>query len=192
MTNDTVTPEKAALLEAFDTVLKTQADEREAQRLRPRRDARPAQPPLIWACAAIVLLSARTRGGTGGVFSAAPESMAVKEASLRIAIANAAQHVERFSATTGSRPILMKPAPMATASPTSGSAADRLAVDGAERGRAATLASADPLAKFLGNSFASSRRGGDEPAAQGFTHRAADRDDRDRAAGRVDCSSTWT
>jgi hypothetical protein len=27
---------------------------------------------------------------------AAPESMAVKEASLRIAIANAAQHVERF------------------------------------------------------------------------------------------------
>ena len=32
MTNETATPEKKALLEAFDTVIKTQAAERENQR----------------------------------------------------------------------------------------------------------------------------------------------------------------
>ena len=106
MTHDsgspTSSPEKKALLEAFDTVLKTKADEREAERVaaESRRRASGMSRPLM-GISATVLISV---GGylfverPDWIFPAPPppESLAVREASLRIAMANAAQHVEHF------------------------------------------------------------------------------------------------
>lgn len=168
MTNETATPEKKALLEAFDTVIKTQADEREAQRLEAeaRRVARARSRPVMWVCAAVVLFVSAYLWveQPAWVFPnrAAPESMAVKEASLRIAIANAAQHVERFRQRNGRLPATLEDAGahgdgFAYERVSGGSAWRLIGQNGDVR---LTLSSADPLAKFLGNSFEIiSRRG---------------------------------
>jgi len=98
--------EKKALLDAFDTVLKSQAEERDRE-LEARR-TRAASRPLL-AAAALILL------GIGSylailqpawVFApqAQPETVAVQEASLKIAMASAAQHVERFRQKNGHLP----------------------------------------------------------------------------------------
>ena len=167
MTNDTASPEKKALLEAFDSVIRTQADEREAQRLEAeaRRAARARSRPVLWACTAILLfISAYLYvEQPEWVFPtrAAPESMAVKEASLRIALANTAQHLERYRQRNGRLPSTLTEA---------GAHGDGLAYDriddarwrltGQNGGVRLILASADPLAKFVGNSFEIiSRRG---------------------------------
>ena len=101
------TPEKKALLEAFDTVLKTQAEERESALGRSRSAARPrrlpsadaSSAPRCSSSSAVYLYVERPEW----VFPApaAPESLAVREASLRISVANAAQHVERYRQRTG-------------------------------------------------------------------------------------------
>src|SRR4051794_35575656 len=110
MSNETARPNaplastsaKKALLDAFDTVLKTQAEEREAESraAEARRQARAWSRPLVLICVAIVLfigayLSIKR---PEWVFPTplAPESVAIEDAGLRITIANAAQHVERF------------------------------------------------------------------------------------------------
>jgi hypothetical protein len=167
MTNETASPEKKALLEAFDSVIRTQADERETQRLEAeaRRAARARSRPVLWACAAILLFV------SGYLYveqpewvfptRAAPESMAVKEASLRIALANTAQHLERYRQRNGRLPSTLNEA---------GAHGDGLGYDriddarwrltGQNGGVRLVLASADPLAKFVGNSFEIiSRRG---------------------------------
>ena len=103
------TPEKKALLEAFDTVLKTQAEEREARRAEAEARRRPRRLTLLMLVCTTVLVFV-------GVYlyverpdwvfpaPATPESVAVREASLRISVANAAQHVERFRQRTGRLP----------------------------------------------------------------------------------------
>jgi hypothetical protein len=168
MTNDTATPEKKALLEAFDTVLKTQADEREAQRLEAeaRRLARARSRPVMWVCAAVVLFVSAYLWieQPEWVFPnrAVPESMAVKDASLRIAIANAAQHVERFRQRKGRLPATLEEAGAHGDGFTyeRGGGGSGWRLTGQNGGVRLTLASADPLAKFLGNSFEIiSRRG---------------------------------
>jgi hypothetical protein len=168
MTHEIATPEKKALLQAFDTVLKTQADEREAQRLEAeaRRLARARSRPVMWVCAAIVLFLSTYLWveQPEWVFPsrAAPESMAVKEASLRIGIANAAQHVERYRQRNSRLPASLEEAGAHgdgfTYERTGGGSGWRLT--GMNGGVRLTLSSADPLAKFLGNSFeVISRRG---------------------------------
>src|SRR5512134_1780852 len=154
MTNETATPEKKALLEAFDTVLKTQADEREAQRLEAeaRRLARARSRPVMWVCTAIVLFISAYLWveQPAWVFPnrAAPESMAVKEASLRIAIANAAQHVERFRQRNGRLPVTLEDAGAHgegfVYEQVGGGSGWRLT--GQHGGSRLTLSSADPLA----------------------------------------------
>src|SRR5919198_328749 len=106
----TATTAKRALLDAFDTVLKTQAEEREAElrAAEARRRARAWSRPLVLTCLAIVLFVGAYLWieRPEWVFPAppAPESVAVEEASLRITIANAAQHVERFRQRNGRLP----------------------------------------------------------------------------------------
>jgi hypothetical protein len=165
-TPPTATTAKKALLDAFDTVLKTQAEEREAE-LRAadaRRRARPWSRPLVLICTAIVLF-------TGAylwierpewVFPAplAPESVAVEEAGLRITIANAAQHVERFRDRNGRLPESLEEAgahPLGLRYTVTGS---DYRLEGEQDGLVLAFASGEPLPTFLGNSFkVISRRG---------------------------------
>jgi hypothetical protein len=168
MRPDTTTPaagsgaseQKKALLHAFDTVLKTQADEREAERqvAEARRRAATRVRPVVWAGSAIVLFIAAYLWveRPDWVFTPppAPESLAVKEASLRIALANAAQHVERFRLRTGRLPQTLDEAGAHRDSVlyhrTGTETYQLIGVNGPVR---VTLASSDGLPKFLGNSF---------------------------------------
>ncbi|HEU5039927.1 MAG TPA: hypothetical protein VFT84_03840 [Gemmatimonadales bacterium] len=168
MTNETATPEKKALLEAFDTVLKAQAEEREARRQEEeaRRAARARSRPVMWACAAILLFV-----GTylwveqpDWVFpnKPLPESTAVKDAGLRIGMANAAQHIERYRQRNG-----RLPASLAEAgahgdglSYERGATGETWRLEGQNGPTSLTLTSTEPLSKFLGSSFeVISRRG---------------------------------
>ncbi|HYC32425.1 MAG TPA: hypothetical protein VEB59_09075 [Gemmatimonadales bacterium] len=159
MTNETTTPEKKALLEAFDTVIKAQADEREAQRQadEQRRLARARSRPVMWACAAIVLFLSTYLWveQPEWAFPNQPlvESDAVKEAGLRIGMANAAQHIERYHHRSGRLPSSLGEA---------GAHGQGLDYDlvgsgwrlvGQAGGLRLTLNSGDPLPKFLGRSF---------------------------------------
>jgi hypothetical protein len=151
-------PEKKALLEAFDTVLKTQAEEREARRAEAeaRRRAGPSR-QLMAVCSTIIVFV--------GVYlyverpdwvfptPPTPESLVVREASLRISVANAAQHVERFRQRTG-----RLPASLVEAGAHEGgldyepaSTVYKLLAD--TGGVRVTYESSQPLAQFVGNSF---------------------------------------
>ncbi len=168
MTNPSpATAEKKALLQAFDTVLKTQADEREAglRAEQARRRAPALSRPVMGMCASVILFVAAYLWveQPEWVFPAqAPaESMAVKEASLRIGMANAAQHVEHYRQRNG-----RLPASLAEAGAQSGEigyealGAEAWKLVGNNGPARLTLTSAEPLAKFLGNSFeVISRRG---------------------------------
>jgi hypothetical protein len=165
-TGSTATPEKKALLEAFDTVLKTKADERESERLaaEARRRGRGTSRLLLLLCTSVLLLV--------GVYvfverpewifpaPPPPESLAVREASLRISVANAAQHVERYRQQNGQLPATLAQA---------GAHGTAIAYDRltggyrleAEVGEVrVTYNSSESLTRFVGNSFkVISRRG---------------------------------
>jgi hypothetical protein len=152
------TPEKKALLEAFDTVLKAQADEREARRAEAEaRRHRGVSRLLMVVCTTIAVFV--------GVYlyverpdwvfptPPTPESLVMREASLRISVANAAQHVERFRQRTG-----RLPATLAEAGAHGGgleyvpaSTSYKLTAD--TESIRLTYDSSQPLAKFVGNSF---------------------------------------
>jgi len=168
MTNETATPEKKALLEAFDTVIKTQAAEREIQRQQEEahRLARARGRPLMWVCAAIVLLvgSYLAVEQPAWAFPNAPlaESPAVKEAGLRIGMANAAQHIERYRQRNGRLPATLVEAGahgdgIDYVRDAAGAGWRLVGQHGAAR---LTLTSSESLARFLGSSFELvSRRG---------------------------------
>lgn len=167
MTNETgTTPvagpssQKQALLEAFDNVLKKQAEEREAElreaaaRRRDRRQVR----PLVLAAGVLVLLlcSYLYIERPEWIFpgAAPPESVAIREASLRIGMANAAQHVERYRHRTGRLPASLAEAGTRVQDMSYqplGANAWRLV--GTNAGIELTLSSQDSLPRFLGNSF---------------------------------------
>jgi len=170
MSHDTSTPnaspspapsaEKKALLDAFDTVLKTQADERETteRQAEARRRARAGSRPLLAVSAAILLAVGAYLAIMQPTWVFAPrptpESLAIKEASLRIAMANASQHVQHFRQRTG-----RLPESLAEAGARGGDLVySRLGASGyrlmGENGPAhVILTSGDSLAPFLGNSF---------------------------------------
>jgi hypothetical protein len=157
---------KKALLDAFDTVLKTQAEEREAElrAAEARRRARAWSRPLVLTCLAIVLFIGAylwiERPDWVFPVPPAPESVAVEEASLRITIANAAQHVERFRQRNGRLPESLQEAgahPLGLRYSVTGS---DYQLEGERDGLQVTFASSVPLPVFLGNSFkVISRRG---------------------------------
>jgi hypothetical protein len=167
MTNQTDSPDvttptaqKQALLEAFDTVLKQQAEAREAElreaeaRRRARRRVRPVI--MLAAMLSLALCTYLYMERPEWLFPlpSAPESVAIKEASLRIGMANVAQHVERHRQRTGALPRTL--AETGTRidgmiyEPT-GTTTWRLI--GSHEGIELTLSSEDSLPRFLGNSF---------------------------------------
>ncbi len=164
--SSTASPEKKALLEAFDSVLKTKADEREAERLaaEARRRGRGTSRLLMVVCATVLLFVSVyvLVERPDWIFPAPPqpESLAVREASLRISVANAAQHVERYRQQTGSFPVTLAQA---------GAHATAVGYDRttggyrlqAEAGEVrVTYNSGETLSRFVGNSFkVISRRG---------------------------------
>ncbi len=154
------TREKKALLEAFDSVMKNQAAEREAElrAAEARRRARTRLGSLAWTSIVILAL-------VGGylwvakpdwVFPAAaqPESVELRQASLRIGVATAAQHIKRFQHKSGRLPETLAEAGVSS----QGISYQRLGLDiyrlEADEGELhLTLGSHDSLPVFLGNSF---------------------------------------
>jgi hypothetical protein len=168
MTNESpATAEKKALLEAFDSVLKSQAEQREAEERadEERRRARARGRPVMLICAALMLFVATYLWveQPDWVFPTrtVPEAVAVKEASLRIGMAGAAQHLERYRLKNGRLPATLKAAGAYDEGidyqPVGGEGWKLVGVNGETR---LTLSSDEPLARFLGNSFeVISRRG---------------------------------
>jgi hypothetical protein len=153
------TTAKKALLDAFDHVLKTQADEREARRLEAeaRRRSTGSRILILMCLVALAFI-----GGylyverPDWVFPPAPtpESTIVREASLRISIANAAQHIERYRQRNG-----RLPATLDEAGATTPGLAYEPGISGYQLhttldGAALSYQSSQSLAKFVGNSFA--------------------------------------
>jgi hypothetical protein len=151
-------PEKKALLEAFDTVLKTQAEEREARRAEAAaRRRHGASRLLMVVCTTIVVFV--------GVYLSVerpdwvfptpptPESLVVREASLRISVANAAQHIERFRQRTGRLPMTLAEAG-AHEGGLEYEPAKTVYKLHADTGEVQlTYDSSEPLTQFVGNSF---------------------------------------
>ena len=165
MTNQTDTPasptaQKQALLDAFDTVLKQQAETREAElreaeaRRRARRRVRPWVSALAVLSLALCSYLYVERPEWLFPTAAIPETMALKEASLRIGMANVAQHLERYRQRTGALPRTLAESGSRVSGMTYepiGSATWRLV--GTNGGIELTLTSQDSLPRFLGNSF---------------------------------------
>jgi hypothetical protein len=168
MTNETsATAEKKALLEAFDNVLKSQAEQREAEQRAEerRRRARALGRPVMGVCCALVLFVGAYLWveRPEWVFQSPPlpESVAVKEASLRIGMAGIAQHLEHYRLKNGRLPVTLRAAGASDEGidyETVGSDGWKLiGVNGPAR---LMLTSDEPLSRFLGNSFeVISRRG---------------------------------
>jgi hypothetical protein len=153
-------PQKQALLEAFDSVLKQQAEAREAElraaaeRRRAARRVRPAI--LLLAALSLAVCTHLSIERPEWLFPkpAATESPAIREASLRIGMANVAQHVERHRRRTGALPRTLAEAGTGAQGmryETVGPKAWRLV--GTHGGIELTLTSEDSLPGFLGHSF---------------------------------------
>ena len=159
MTNETATPEKKALLEAFDTVIRAQADQREAQRQadEERRLARARSRPVMWVCAAFILFVGTYLGveQPDWAFPNKPlvESDAVREAGLRIGMANAAQHIQRYHNRNGRLPASLGEAGAHGAGLDYALLGTGWRLMGRNGGIRLTLNSGEPLPKFLGKSF---------------------------------------
>jgi hypothetical protein len=148
------------LLEAFDVVMKNHAAEREAE-LRAadgRRKARTRLGALAWTSLAVLALVGGYLWVTkpDWVFppQVQPESPEVRQASLRIGVATAAQHVKRFQRKSGRLPETLKEAGVST----DGISYQRLGPDsyrleGSEGDLRISLGSHDSIPIFLGNSF---------------------------------------
>jgi hypothetical protein len=152
--------QKQALLEAFDSVLKQQAEDREVQRREEaaRRRRRNRVRPSIWAAAVLALFLCTylyiERPEWLFPASAPPESVAVQEASLRIGMANVAQHVERYRQRTGKLPgTLLEAGTRVEGITYQPLDSTEWRLIGSHAGIELTLASRDPLTGFLGNSF---------------------------------------
>jgi hypothetical protein len=154
------TPEKKALLEAFDVVLKNQAAEREAElrAAEARRRARTRLGMLAWTSLTILVV-------VGGylwiakpdwVFppAAQPESVELRQASLRIGVATASQHIRQFQGKSGRLPETLAEAGVSTQGISYQLLGpDSYRLDAVEGELRVSLGSQDSLPIFLGNSF---------------------------------------
>jgi hypothetical protein len=155
----TASPEKKALLEAFDTVLKTKADEHEAElaAAEARRRSRGLSRLLMLVCVTIlVFVSAYLYvERPDWIFPTPPppESLAVREASLRITIATAAQHIERYRQQSGRLPATLTEAGAYGEGITYQTTAASYRLEGESGDLRVVFNSSQPLARFVGNSF---------------------------------------
>jgi hypothetical protein len=152
-------PEKKALLAAFDTVLQTAAEQQEVERLaaEARRRSRGASRLLLVVCmvvltfASVYLYVERPEW----VFPVppAPESGAVRQASLRISVANAAQHLERYRQQRGQFPTTLEQAGATGAGISYERTALGYQLEGEGDGVRVSFTSGESLTRFIGNSF---------------------------------------
>jgi len=150
------TPEKQALLEAYDTVLRIQADEAEARRAAARRRQSGSRLLMLVCTTISVFVCAYLyveRPEWVFPVPPTPESLVVREASLRINVANAAQHVELYRQRTGRLPATLADAGAheSALEYEPGTTGYRLHAD--MDGVRLTYDSNEPLARFVGNSF---------------------------------------
>jgi hypothetical protein len=152
--------EKQALLAAFDTVLKTQAEEREASQreAEARRRARTTSRPLIALATGTLLVAGAYLAivQPPWVFAprAVPESLAVQEASLRISMGSVVEHIEHFRRKHGRLPESLEEAgapPSSFRFERTGPAGYRLMGDNGPAH--ASYMSGETLAEFMGNSY---------------------------------------
>lgn len=164
MTNQTDTPagpaaQKQALLEAFDTVLKQQAEAREAElreaeaRRRAGRRVRPAISALAVLVLALCAYLYVERPEWLFPTAAVPETLAIKEASLRIGMANVAQHLERHRQRTGALPRTLADAGTRAEGMTYEPLGTAWRLVGSNGSVELTLTSHDSLPRFIGRSF---------------------------------------
>ena len=166
MSQDTTTsppnaasPEKKALLAAFDTVLQTAAEEREIERLaaEARRRSRGASRLLLVVCAVVLTFASVylyvERPEWVFPVPAAPESAAVREASLRISVANAAQHIERYRQQRGQFPTTLEQAGATGAGISYERTAAGYQLEGEDEGVRVSFTSGESLTRFVGKSF---------------------------------------
>ena len=152
------TPEKKDLLEALDTVLRTQAEEREARRAEAMARRRHGASRLLMLVSTTILVFVSLYlyvERPEWVFPTppAPESAAVREASLRISIANAAQHIERFRQRAGRLPATLTEAGAHGSALTYEPGTTGYKIY-AELGEVRVFYdSAEPLGRFVGSSF---------------------------------------
>jgi hypothetical protein len=151
------TPEKQALLEAFDTVLRTQADEAEARRAEAARRRQSGSRLLLLVCSTVVLFVCVylyvERPEWVFPVPPTPESLVVREASLRINVANAAQHVELYRQRTGRLPLTLAEAGAHESALDYEPGTTGYRIHAEMDGVQLTYDSNDPLARFVGNSF---------------------------------------
>jgi hypothetical protein len=153
------TAEKQALLDAYDTVLKHQAERREleAREAEARRAARQRTRPFIWTSAALtlVLCSYLLIERPEWMFPQAgpAESVALQEASIRISMANAAQHVQRFRQQNNRWPETLTEAGAYGEGIEYTRIGDGWRMTATEGTSEITLGSQDALPGFLGKSF---------------------------------------
>lgn len=157
--NAAASPEKKALLAAFDTVLKTAAEEHEIERLaaEARRRSRGASRLLLVLCAVIVTFVSVylyvERPEWIFPVASAPESPAVRVASLRISVANAAQHIERYRQQRGQLPATLEQAGANGAGISYQRTAAGYQLEGEGDGIRVAFTSGESLTRFVGKSF---------------------------------------
>lgn len=150
-------PEKRALIDAYDTIMKVDAERRDAE-TQPGTSSRKRTRPFAWMLLAIAGLGLitliLTRPEWIGLRNQLQEAPAVQEASLRFALVMEAQRVARYQRTHGSLPARLEDAgpvmPGVTyrrASPTS---YELIGGNGPFR---LTYRSSDSPQAFLGRSF---------------------------------------
>jgi hypothetical protein len=157
--NAAASPEKKALLAAFDTVLKTAAEEREIERMaaEARRRSRGASRLLLVVCAVILTFASVylyvERPEWAFPAASLPESPAVRRASLRISVANAAQHIERYRQQRGQLPVTLEQAGAYGAGISYHRTAAGYQLEGESEGIRVSFTSGESLTRFVGNSF---------------------------------------
>lgn len=157
-------PEKRALIDAYETALKASAEQREAEQRagakRPRRTR-----PIAWVVLALALagtgIAAMTRPAWLGIRRPLAEPPAVREASLRLAVALEAQRVLRFQRENGRLPATLEEAGGAMPGITYQRSREGIYELNAADGDVAVIyRSTSSLRTFVGNSYeVVSRRG---------------------------------
>ena len=158
------TPEKRALLDAFDQVIKADAEQR----------GKPADPrrPRKWLLHPIAMLALLVLFGTIGYLGAVrppwlfdrgmpPENAALQDASLRLGMAMQYQRIERYRQTNRRLPQSLDD----VGAPMQGISYERVGADQfVLRGRngtvSLTLRSTDPVREFVANSYTVIQRRG--------------------------------
>jgi hypothetical protein len=158
-TSATATPQKKALLEAFDTVLKTAAEARELERLaaEARRRGRGISRLLLVVCTTILVFVSVylyvERPEWAFPTPSTPESTAVRQASLRISVANAVQHVERYRQQHGKLPATLEQAGANTVGLSFQPTTAGYEIAGEGDGVRVSFMAGQSLTRFIGNSF---------------------------------------